>query len=135
MIRALFIVGLSAFSVPHSASACGLSSCPFPAGWHMEDARYRLILDDDWAWMNHDLAEARAALASGDVARASTISNGLKLALQLRRPDMEAGRGKTRVAALERAVNDLSGEDGGHRASRDLLRLQGYTLPEHSGRL
>ena len=134
MIRMMLVAAFASFYVPHPASACGISSCPLPAGWHMEDARYRLILDDEWSWMNHDLAEAREALAHGDVARASNISNGLKLALQLRRPDMEAGRGKARVSALEQAIDDLSGAQGSERAVRELHRLEGYTVPDQGAR-
>lgn len=128
MLRTALIAAFASFYAPHPASACGLVTCPFTAGWHMEDARYRLILDDEWSWMNHDLAEARAALAAGDVARANTISNGLKLAVQLRRPDMEKGRGKERVRALEQAIDELSSGDSVDRARREMERLERYSV-------
>ena len=129
MLRTALMLGFASLTAPHPASACGLDSCPFPVGWHMEDARYRLIVDDEWSWINHDLAVAREALAEGDTQRATQIGVGLKLAVQLRRPDMEAQRGKERVRALERAIDGLSAPDAADRAKREMERLERYQIP------
>lgn len=129
MLRTALMVAFASFSAPHPASACGLKTCPFPAGWHMEDARYRLIVDDEWSWINHDLAVAREALSEGDVARAQTIGLGLKVAVQLRRPAMEKSRGKERVRALERAIDALESPAEVGRARREMERLERYAVP------
>ena len=106
------LMALAAFAISlgigvHPALACGLEGCRLPDEWHLESRRYDTILADEWAWMNHDLARARAAAAAGDQRRAEAIATWLDHAIDLRYDEMVQVRGEARVKAFRRAVRRL----------------------------
>lgn len=91
----------------HPALACGLDGCRLPDAYHLESRRYNTVLADEWSWMNHDLARARMARASGDRQRAEDIAQWLDHAIDLRYDEMVQVRGKARVNAFRRAVRRM----------------------------
>ncbi len=106
------------------ARACGLDDCALPDVDHLESGRFHEMPADDWAWMNHDLALARAFLADGDPAKARQIVAGLDYAVRLRAPEMIEARGRARVAAFHRALRAIQAEaDGPSLARLDLRRI------------
>lgn len=113
-MKRVFIAFALLWIAPTSAAlACGLDDCALPEAAHLETWRYDQIPADDWAWMNHDLALARAFLEDGDVARARQIVAGLDYALRNRAEAMVESRGRARVAAFHRALKTLQAETGG----------------------
>lgn len=108
-----------------AALACGLDDCALADVDHLEGWRQDRIPADDFAWMNHDLALARAFLADGDDAKARQIVAGLDYALRLRAEEMVAARGRSRVAAFHRALRALQLDAGGPALARLDLRRAG----------
>ena len=116
MNRVLFVFVATMFASP--ALACEIAYCALPDSAHLESERFKGVPDDDWAWMNHDLARARAALATGETERATQIVGWLDHALRVRAVGMVDARGKSRVKAFERALRQIQRDAGGPPLAR-----------------
>ena len=128
-MKAAFIA-LTFISINHikTASACDLDDCALPFEQHLESLRFTGLPEDDWAWMNHDLALARSFLEDGDVVKARQIVAGLDYALRIRAEPLVASRGRSRVMAFHRALARVQIEaDGVPLASLDLRAGHGIS--------
>jgi hypothetical protein len=109
----LFIAIIALWGLGSPAvAACDLSSCALPEDQHHSSA-FKGLPEDEWAWIDHDVTVAKAALRRGESSRALQIVAGLDHAVRLRQDAMIEGRGKRRVAALHRTLRKLAVEAGG----------------------
>ena len=114
MKRAFIAAVLLWIASAHPALACGLEDCTLPDAAHLESPKYKTLPNDEFAWMNHDLALARSWLADGRSDKTLQIVEGLDYAIRVRQDRMVAVRGKARVRALHVAIEDLEVAAGGY---------------------
>lgn len=112
--------------------ACDLDDCTLSDAAHRESPKFKELPNDEFAWMNHDLALARTWYVEGRSDRALAIIEGLDYAMRVRQDRMVAVRGRARVLALHTAIEELQVQAGGYPlAALDLPRHQrGRTAPD-----
>lgn len=134
MKRAFIAAALLWIIAPRVAVACDLDDCAISNAFHLESGKFLSIPEDDWAWMNHDLALARAWLADGETEKAREILSTLYTAVKAQHGALVAARGPGRVEALVRTLQSLEREAGG-QAFDDLPVGRGtfrMPTPDHS---
>ena len=68
---------------------------------------------DQWRWMNHDLALARAAAANNNRSRALMLVATVDNAMRVQIDDMLAKRGTVSVSKLHAALSQIARKSGG----------------------
>jgi len=116
-------------SIAQPALACGLDDCRLPIQLHLTgvpDASKPEVDKDEWAWMNHELAVARDALATGRRAFALELAHGLFAALEAQGKPVAAQRGRQAVQDFFDSLQELVAQCGG-RPLRPLQLAQRTT--------
>lgn len=114
MTRVLLTTGLLWIASAAAALACTLDDCDLPVADHRPDPASRAAIPaDNWGWMNHDLALARAWLADGDPERALALVRVLDRAIRVQLDDLVEHRGERGVNALHQAIREVAVSAGG----------------------
>ncbi len=93
--------------------ACGLDDCGLPASFHRVGLGTLDAPRDQWSWMNHELAVARAALSEGRRAFALETAHALHSALEAQGIALVAKRGGTSVQDFADSLQELVAQCGG----------------------
>ncbi len=94
--------------------ACGLDDCNLPASMHRVGLGTPVeVPRDQWSWMNHELAVARAALSDGRRAFALETAHALHSALEAQGIAVVAQRGDTSFQDFADSLQELVAQCGG----------------------
>ena len=112
LIRFWALVVLWGVSTP--SLACGLDDCSLPASLHRVGLETSAQTPrDQWSWMNHELAVARAGLSEGRRAFALETAHALYSALEAQGMALVAQRGGTSVQDFADSLQQLVAQCGG----------------------
>jgi hypothetical protein len=102
------------FGVSTPTLACGLDDCSLPASFHRVGLESPAQAPrDQWSWMNHELAVARAALSEGRRVFALETAHALYSALEAQGLALVAHRGDTSVQDFADSLQELVAQCGG----------------------
>lgn len=112
--RAILLGFVWCISLP--GQACGLDDCHLPLKLHLTGltaVSQGEMQQDQWSWMNHELAVARDALGSGRRAFALEMAHGLSAALEAQGDRVAVERGEEAVLDLFESLQELVAQCGG----------------------
>ena len=119
-----FIFLASGAALAQSGFRCALDDCSLPVGLHQLDGQH----DEDtaYAWLQHDLAAARASLRSRDHSRAGQTAAATHAALSAQAEHIAEARGRDYVLDLHEALSEVMREAG--RRAPEAPRLDSGAL-------
>jgi hypothetical protein len=103
-----FLILLFGAVIPVNGQACELDDCSLSDKLHQVHlASLAQPPNDQWSWMNHELAVARNALAHGRRAFALEIVHSLHAALEAQGKALVQARGSDAVLDLQDSLQEL----------------------------